>query len=624
MDTEPLVSVITIFLNGDQFIAEAIESVLAQTYSNWEFLLVDDGSTDRATAIAKDFAARFPGKIRYLEHEAHANRGMSASRNLGLEHARGEYISYLDADDVWRPDKLADQAELLQQYPESAYVYGPLELWRSWTGRPSDIDEIQSLGLGANRVVQPPELLNLFLRNEKNIPSGIMIRSEVLERVGRYDEAFIGMYEDLVVHAKICLAQPVYACAKSWYRYRQHPDSCNAKAWRTGRDRETLFAFLCWLESHLIETGAAQGEVWETLQKRLAPFRRPLWRRLPEISRHQSARAQRLGRKIRRKTQFALSPPPIVLCYHRIFEPESDPHLLSVSPDYFRQQLQVIKRIAHPLSLDQLGEAVGRRNLPRRGVIITFDDGYLDNLENALPILREVGLPATIYIATGYVETDREFWWDDLERLTLGPTNLPRILRLQVNNRIREWDLDDELANDRQWNVLATGKKNARQRLFCDLHAALRPLVEPLQQEVLDQLRRLNGTVREARPFYRCMTRSELETLAADSLITLGAHTVTHCDLDYRNREEQQAEIAGSKQELTKLIGRSVEHFSYPYGSFNDESVALCQQNNFRSAVTCIEEPVNQKSHPYRLPRFLVRNWSGAEFERQLERYFRG
>src|SRR5438093_430879 len=84
---------------------------------------------DRQIAIAKDFAARYPEKIRYVEHTMHANRGMSASRNLGLKHAHGEYISYLDADDAWRPDKLRDQVELLLRHPEVAYVYGPLELW---------------------------------------------------------------------------------------------------------------------------------------------------------------------------------------------------------------------------------------------------------------------------------------------------------------------------------------------------------------------------------------------------------------------------------------------------------------------------------------------------------------
>src|ERR1700752_2947232 len=98
MSSAPLVSAIIIFLNEERFLAEAIGSVIGQSHANWELLLVDDGSTDRSTAIAREHAARMPDRIRYYEHEAHANRGMSAARNLGLDHARGRYIGFLDGD----------------------------------------------------------------------------------------------------------------------------------------------------------------------------------------------------------------------------------------------------------------------------------------------------------------------------------------------------------------------------------------------------------------------------------------------------------------------------------------------------------------------------------------------
>ena len=627
MNPEPLVSVITIFLNGDRFIAEAIESVLAQTYLRWELLLVDDGSTDRASAIAQGFAARFPEQIRYFEHTGHANRGMSASRNLGIQHARGDYVSYLDADDVWRPEKLADQVALLAAHPEAAYVYGPLELWRSWTGRPADKDELQDLGIAADRIVLPPELLILFLRNDRNIPSGIMIRTEDLKRAGAYDETFTGMYEDLVVHAKICLSHPVYASCKSWYRYRQHPDSCNAQAWRTGQDRETEITFLRWLEGYLVQAGAAEGEVWETLKTQLRSVQPSAIRRLPRVLRHQAGRAKRLTKRTIKKARRALAQPPVILCYHRVLEPDADPHLLAVSAEHFRQQLEVVQRIARPLSLGELNDALSHESLPPRGVVVTFDDGYLDNLEGALPILRELRVPATIYIATGYVGKDREFWWDDLERLTLGANGLPGILDLQINGRQREWDLGAAAGDSTQngsWNVLASGEWTPRQKLFTDLHATLRPLAEASQQDVLEQLRVLTGTPPAARPLYRCVNASELKTLATEPLITLGAHTITHCDLDYRTPVEQEAEINGSRLQLEKIIDCPVDHFSYPYGSFNDDAVAVCARNKFHSAVSCIEEPVVRSAPVYRLPRFFVRNWDGSEFEKQLQRFFRG
>ena len=97
MASSPTVSAITIFLNAEKFIRDAIESVLAQTYDDWELLLVDDGSDDGSSDIARWYAEQYAPKVRYFEHAGHANLGMSASRNLGVEHARGEYIAFLES-----------------------------------------------------------------------------------------------------------------------------------------------------------------------------------------------------------------------------------------------------------------------------------------------------------------------------------------------------------------------------------------------------------------------------------------------------------------------------------------------------------------------------------------------
>jgi glycosyltransferase involved in cell wall biosynthesis len=97
--TSPRVSVICIFYNAERFFAEAIESVLAQEGISFELLLVDDGSSDASTAMARDYAERFPEVVRYLQHDGHANLGMSATRNLGLARARGEYVALIDRFD---------------------------------------------------------------------------------------------------------------------------------------------------------------------------------------------------------------------------------------------------------------------------------------------------------------------------------------------------------------------------------------------------------------------------------------------------------------------------------------------------------------------------------------------
>ena len=100
MTNQPLVSVVLIFWNAERFIAEAIESVFAQTYRTWELLLVDDGSSDSSTTIARSYSERDPQHMHYLEHPGHVNHNMSASRNLGIGNAQKAYVAFLDTDDV--------------------------------------------------------------------------------------------------------------------------------------------------------------------------------------------------------------------------------------------------------------------------------------------------------------------------------------------------------------------------------------------------------------------------------------------------------------------------------------------------------------------------------------------
>ena len=273
---QPLVSIVTIFHDEERFLTEAVESVLAQTYPRWELLLCDDGSTDGSPDLARRFAAEYPDRIRYLHHPGHANRGMSATRNLGLAHAQGEFIAFLDGDDAWVPEKLARQVSLLEQHPEAGAVYGRLHVWHAWTRREADLarDYTQPLGVTPDSLVAGPDLLVRFLRNDIYTPSGLLFRRTVLEAVGGYEEAFRGLHEDGVVLAKICLRWPLYASGEVWYKYRQHPDSSCNQAMAEGRDRPALLAFLTWLESYLRETGNTQTEVAHVVRE-LLEHKRP-------------------------------------------------------------------------------------------------------------------------------------------------------------------------------------------------------------------------------------------------------------------------------------------------------------------------------------------------------------
>src|SRR5215217_1967355 len=127
-----LVSVIIPFFNEERFLEETIQSVLHQTYPYWEILLIDDGSSDNSTALAKNNASRYPDKIFYVEHEGHVNKGLSATRNAGIAKARGELVALLDADDIWLPEKLQKQVAIFQQNPQIAMACESSFYWSSW------------------------------------------------------------------------------------------------------------------------------------------------------------------------------------------------------------------------------------------------------------------------------------------------------------------------------------------------------------------------------------------------------------------------------------------------------------------------------------------------------------
>ena len=277
LSNQPLVSVVIIFWNAERFIQEAIESVLVQTYSAWELLLVDDGASDGSTAIARHYAGRHPERVRYLEHAGHANLGMSASRNLGIRDAHGPYLAFLDADDVWFSNTLEAQVAILEAHPEAAMLYGPIQWWYSWTGRPEDRerDYVERLGVPPDAVIQPPALLPLFLRDKAAVPSGVLARREIVEWVGGFEDGFRGEYEDQVFCAKICLNAPVFASGQCWYRYRQHPDSCVLRGQRTGETHAARLRFLNWLATYLSEQKVRERRVWRALELEFWRYRHP-------------------------------------------------------------------------------------------------------------------------------------------------------------------------------------------------------------------------------------------------------------------------------------------------------------------------------------------------------------
>ena len=274
MSNSGFVTIIIIFLNAAEFLHEAIESALAQTYTYWEILLIDDGSSDGSSEIAKSFASQNTSRIRYLEHDGHQNLGMSATRNTGIRHAKGKYIAFLDADDVWFPEKLEYQVKIMESHPTAGMVYGNTLYWYSWTGKYEDRqrDHVPDLGVEANRLIQPPGLLSRHLSGQSAVPCtcSIMVRSEVFKRIGGFEESFHGMYEDQVFYAKIAAHEPIFVSTTCLDRYRQHAASNTAAAEAAGQSRIYRASFLEWLAQYINEQKIEDAQV-------LLAVRQELW-----------------------------------------------------------------------------------------------------------------------------------------------------------------------------------------------------------------------------------------------------------------------------------------------------------------------------------------------------------
>ena len=239
---------IIIVHNGETFLDEAIASVQRQSFEDWKLIVVDDGSSDASREIARRHAAA-DHRIRLMQHADRGNHGMSATRNLGLSDSRGDYVGFLDADDIWEPAKLEEQLGVLAQHPEAAMVYGRTLIWHSWRGRGGGEDFYYDLGVPANRLHAPPLLFRELVRNRYQTPTtcNALIRRSVIEEVGGFENSFLAMFEDQAFFAKVLLRFPVFVSDRLWARYRQHAGSASAILAAAGADEDERIRFLLWL-----------------------------------------------------------------------------------------------------------------------------------------------------------------------------------------------------------------------------------------------------------------------------------------------------------------------------------------------------------------------------------------
>lgn len=312
-------------------------------------------------------------------------------------------------------------------------------------------------------------------------------------------------------------------------------------------------------------------------------------------------------KKLVRRGLNLVSSRTAILLYHRIADVAQDPWSLAVHPQNFAEQLEALRKI----NVVRLSDAEPCRLRPSRPdslVAITFDDGYLDNYTEALPLLARFETPATFFIATRPVRKHLPFWWDELQsilfharrteqtRLTLGAEEI------LIPSRFEE-----------------TAEDTLRR-----LHPWIQQFDIPERWKALDQLRDVLGTTPAPKTDEYAMTEDQLQQMSTHPLVEIGAHTVTHPKLSALSPERQLEEIQSSRAYLETLIGKEVTSFAYPYGAslhFTSTTEQLVRAAGFQRACTT-EPAVFRKQHGnFRIPRLNVPNVDGERFSRWLRSY---
>lgn len=307
-------------------------------------------------------------------------------------------------------------------------------------------------------------------------------------------------------------------------------------------------------------------------------------------------------RNIRSLAANSIDKPVILLCYHRIAAGTSDINSVSVLPDNFRAHIDYLKQHFRIVRFEEKWE-----HARKPAIVITFDDGYADNLTEALPVLERAELPATFFISTGNIGTGNELWWDALERMVLAGRDYPPHFTLESS----------------PVEMRPTVSDSERAALYRELHSLFMMSTAAQRTSWLRQIQEWSGAHGARDGTHRLLTEDELRFLANSRWVTIGAHTVTHPQLSTLSEDEQRYEIVESKRQLEKLIGKRVKVFAYPFGKktdYNPTSVRICREAGYLKAAAAFRGEAHRWTDPFQIPRHFVYNWDADEFAFRLKR----
>lgn len=301
--------------------------------------------------------------------------------------------------------------------------------------------------------------------------------------------------------------------------------------------------------------------------------------------------------------------PVVILLYHRVTSLPQDPQLLAVSQERFEQHIQHLKEHYNPMRLTELAQRIESGDIPQNTVVVTFDDGYADNLTEAKPIFDKYAVPATIFVTSGMIDSSREFWWDELERLLLLG-EAPEVLELDISHQHYSWN---------------TSSQSERYKTYVLLHRLMRPMRHSEREEILFRIAEWKGAPIEGRFTHRAMTTEQLHVLRESTNIDIGAHTQTHPVLSTLSRQEQFDEIWKSRIKLEQVLEQNITAFAYPFGSkldYNRDTIQVCKEIGFGIVCANFPDQVRKGTDKFQIPRWLIRNWDISLFSKKLKEFY--
>ncbi len=283
----------------------------------------------------------------------------------------------------------------------------------------------------------------------------------------------------------------------------------------------------------------------------------------------------------------------VILFYHRFADKKNNSILHKLDKKSFQKQMRYLKKCYDVISLDNLVEKVRKKErFQKTAIVITIDDGFKDNYDFAYPILKELNIPATIFLTTGLIGTSKVPWVDELG-VALEKTNRKRLSFAELfgNNTI---DISDTAS---------------RANAFHQIYLKLLYLDHNLKLEYLNRLMQYLGNNDGTEYHERTMLNwSEIVEMSKNG-ITFGAHTMSHPTLSKMKTKQAKAEIYLSRKEIEKFLKNKVNHFAIPNGQprdFTEELRAFCRNENFKSVLTTNFGIVNENSSLYDLPRVHI------------------